>query len=138
MKVLLSSLGLVFLLSAVTLSCSAQPSADVRSLESLREITKGGRLPAESVVADIERRFAGTKTGALARLLRARVRFENNDLRGAAIVLNTDEFEKLTSVADYALWLRGRALQGDGRGDREVLGGNRNLLERDGERIPLD
>ena len=114
MKVLLSSLGLVFLLSAVTLSCSAQPSADVRSLESLREITKGGRLPAESVVADIERRFAGTKTGALARLLRARVRFENNDLRGAAIVLNTDEFEKLTSVADYALWLRGRALQGDG------------------------
>jgi soluble lytic murein transglycosylase len=104
----------LFFIAIVAIGCSAQPTAEQRSLESLREITKGGRLPAENVVADIERRFAGTKTGALARLLRARVRFENKDFRGAAIVLNSDEFEKLTNVADYALWLRGRALQSDG------------------------
>ncbi|QYO66386.1 transglycosylase SLT domain-containing protein [Leptolyngbya sp. 7M] len=77
-------------------------------------MTKGGRLPAESVVEGIERRFAGTQTGALARLLRARIRFENKDFKGAAIVLNSDDFERLTKLADYAIWLRGRALQSDG------------------------
>lgn len=101
------------LLLLLTLSCSAQPAA-ADSLAALRDMTKGGKLPAESVVEGIERRFAGTQTGALARLLRARVRFENKDFKGAAIVLNTDEFVRLTNLGDYALWLRGRAMQSDG------------------------
>src|SRR5690606_588240 len=92
-----------------SVSCTAQPIA-ADPLVSLRELTSGGKMPAESVVENIERRFAGTPTGALARLLRARVRFENGDYRGAAVVLNSDEFAKLTTVGDYALWLRGQSL----------------------------
>ena len=101
-------------LALLTLSCSGQPMAEADALRQLRELTKGGRMPAESAVEEVERRFRGTEAGALARLLRARVRFENKDFRGAAIVLNSDEFERLTKVADYVLWLRARSHQGTG------------------------
>ncbi len=113
MKWLSLSLSSVFLAAVSSVSCTAQPIA-ADPLVSLRELTSGGKMPAESVVESIERRYAGSRTGALARLLRARVRFENGDFRGAAIVLNTDEFAKLTTVGDYALWLRGQALAKDG------------------------
>ncbi|HSI88083.1 MAG TPA: tetratricopeptide repeat protein, partial [Pyrinomonadaceae bacterium] len=103
------SLAGVFLAAILTVSCTAQPLA-ADPLVSLRDLTSGGKMPAESVVENIERRYAGTRTGALARLLRARVRFENGDYRGAAAVLNSDEFAKLTTVGDYALWLRGQSL----------------------------
>ncbi len=110
--------SLIFLTSAVlislTVSCDAQPRPAEDALRSLRDVTANGRLPAESVVADIERRFAGTETGALAKLLRARIRFENKDFRGAAEMLSGDEFARLTAVGDYALWLRGQALQNAG------------------------
>lgn len=74
-------------------------------------MTKDGKYPAESYVADLEKRFAGKKTGALAKLLRARIRFENKDFAGAATLLNSDVFAKQTKLGDYALWLRGQALQ---------------------------
>ncbi|MBX3294764.1 MAG: transglycosylase SLT domain-containing protein [Acidobacteria bacterium] len=106
--------ALTILLVLLTLSCSAQPMAEADALRQLRELTKGGRMPTEAVVEEIERSFRGTQTGALARLLRARVRFENKDFRGAGVVLNSDEFERLTKVADYVLWLRARSHQGTG------------------------
>jgi soluble lytic murein transglycosylase len=99
----------LFLIAVFTVACSAQ--AGDTSLDSLRQITKDGKLPAESVVAGIENRYAGKKTGALAKLLRARIRFENKDYAGAAAMLDSADFAKLTRVADHALWLRGRALQ---------------------------
>ncbi len=105
---------LLSLFAAFTVSCSAQPMAEADALRQLRELTKGGRMPTEAAVEDVERRFRGTETGALARLLRARVRFENKDFRGAAVVLNSDEFESLTKVADYVLWLRARSHLGTG------------------------
>ncbi|MCC7308834.1 MAG: transglycosylase SLT domain-containing protein, partial [Acidobacteria bacterium] len=40
--------------------------------------------------------------------------FENKDYAGAADILNSDVFAKQTKVADYAHWLRGRALQTGG------------------------
>jgi soluble lytic murein transglycosylase len=46
----------------------------------------------------------------LAKLLRGRIRFENGDFAGAAAILNSKDFQQKTNVADYALWLRGRAL----------------------------
>ena len=91
-----------------TVGCSAQ--TEEQALAQLREMTRDGKLPPEDVVANIESRFAGKKTGALAKLLHARIRFENNDFAGAAAILNTDAFKK-TKVADHALWLRGQALQ---------------------------
>lgn len=102
-------LSLVSATALLTLACSAQ--AGDTSLDSLRALTKDGKLPAESVVAGIESRYAGKKTGALAKLLRGRIRFENKDYAGAAAILDSPDFAKLTKVADYAMWLRGRALQ---------------------------
>lgn len=112
-------LNLLMVSALSSISCSAQASDS--SLESLRQLTRDGKLPAESVVAGIESRYAGTKTGALARLLRARIRFENKDFAGAATILDSPDFEKLTKVADYALWLRGQALQQAGDHENAML-----------------
>lgn len=100
----------IFLLAVLCVGCSAQQS-EQQALESLRLMTKDGKLPPESMVSALESRFAGKRTGALARLLRARIRFENKDYAGAADLLNSDVFAKQTKLADYAVWLRGRALQ---------------------------
>ena len=102
----------VFVSVVFTLGCSAQ--TEQQALQQLRELTKDGKLPSEQVVASIETRFAGKRTGALAKLLHARIKFENKDFAGAAALLNSDEFAKRTSVGDYALWMRGKALQGMG------------------------
>lgn len=100
----------VFILALLCAGCSAQQTEE-QALESLRQMTKDGKLPPEGVVANIESRFAGKRTGALAKLLRARIKFENKDFAGAAEALNSDVFARQTKLADYALWLRGRALQ---------------------------
>lgn len=101
----------IFLFSAIfTIGCSAQQTED-QALQSLREMTRNGKLPAESFVTNIETRFDGKKTGALAKLLRARIRFDNKDFVNAAAILNSDIFQKKTKLADHALWLRGRSLQ---------------------------
>ena len=63
---------------------------------------------------DRNRGFAGKTTGALAKLLRARIHFENGDSAGAAAMLDSPVFAEKTKVADYALWLRGKALQNNG------------------------
>jgi soluble lytic murein transglycosylase len=101
-----------FVLSCVlfVIGCSAQQSEE-QALESLRQMTRTGKLPSEDVVAGIESRFANRPTGALARLLRGWIKYQNKDFAGAAALLNSDVFEKRTQNADYALWLRGRALQ---------------------------
>ena len=111
----MANLGIaVFLISVLfTEGCSAQQTEE-QALQTLREMTSDGKLPPETQVANIESRFAGKRTGALAKLLHARIRFENNDFAGAAAILNSDVFKKKTKVADYALWLRGKALQGAG------------------------
>jgi len=109
MRFPITLLSLVIVSAVLSVSCSAQ--AGDTSLDGLRQLTKDGKLPPESVVAGIESRYAGKKTGALAKLLRARIRFENKDFAGAATILESGDFAKLTKVADYAMWLRGRALQ---------------------------
>ena len=103
---------IVFSLVLFTVGCSAQ--TEQQALDSLRQMTRDGKLPPENMVISIETRYDGTKTGTLARLLHARIRFENNDFVNAASILNSDVFAKKTNVGDYALWLRGRALQGSG------------------------
>ncbi|MBK8466133.1 MAG: transglycosylase SLT domain-containing protein [Chloracidobacterium sp.] len=105
-------LGVSFLLLAVlfTVGCSAQQNEE-QALRSLREMTRNGKLPPEDFVAGLESRFAGKKTGALAKLLHARIRYDNGDFTGAAAILNADVFAKKTKLADHALWLRGQALQ---------------------------
>ena len=112
MMKLFSSLLLSTALFAI--GCSAQQTEE-QALQSLREWTRSGKMPAESVVSSIESRFANQKTGALAKLLRAKIKFDNNDFIGAAAILDSNVFETRTKLADHALWLRGRALQSTGR-----------------------
>jgi soluble lytic murein transglycosylase len=109
------ALGL--LLIPFTASCSAavREMTEDDALKAIRQLTKDGKLPTESAVTEIENRYANTRTGALARLLRARIRFENNDFNGAAQILSSDVFSQKTKLGDYALWLRGRALQQTGK-----------------------
>jgi soluble lytic murein transglycosylase len=103
----------VFLLIAFCVSCSAYEPAQTeeQALQSLRQMTRDGKLPPESVVLQIETRFPNTRTGALAKLLRAQIRMVGGDANGAADILNSNVFRQKTEVGDYALWLRGKALQ---------------------------
>lgn len=100
-------------IAVLTLSCSAQQTEE-QALRGLRDLTSNGKLPPEDYVANIESRFAKTRTGALAKLLRGRIRFENKDFAGAAAILDSPVFGQKTRVADHALWLRGRALAESG------------------------
>ena len=99
-----------FFLTLVTTSCEAQQTEE-QALSNLRQMSRDGRAPSEDYVAGIESRFAGKRTGLLAKLLRAKIKFDNRDFFGAAALLNTDDFRSKTKVADHALWLRGSALQ---------------------------
>src|SRR5687767_3677134 len=103
--VLLASV-FAFLL-AFTTGCSAQQTEE-QALANLRQMMRDGRVPSEDYVAGIETRFSGKRTGSLAKLLRAKIKFDNRDFAGAATALNTDQFRANTKLADYALWLRGR------------------------------
>ncbi len=106
-----------FLLVPLTTSCSAitPKQAEKDILEVLRQMTRDGKLPNEDVVLKIEATYPNSKTGALAKLLRARIRFENKDYNGAAEILNSSIFREKTTVGDYALWLRGKSLQQTGK-----------------------
>ena len=107
------SLAILLFTVSLIVACSAQQTEE-QALASLRAMTSNGKLPAESFAADLETRFANKKTGALAKLLRARIRFETGDFAGAAGMLNSPVFKQRTGLADYALWLRGKALQQSG------------------------
>lgn len=113
-----SVLGLViFPLALLTVSCSAAEPAqsEEQMLQNLRQMMKSGNLPPESVVLQIENRFPNSKAGALAKLLRARIRLAANDASGAANILDASVFRQKTELADYALWLRGKSLLQGGR-----------------------
>ncbi|MGI9035114.1 MAG: transglycosylase SLT domain-containing protein [Pyrinomonadaceae bacterium] len=107
----------IFLFVPFNASCAAyQPAqTEEQALQSLKQMTRDGKLPPESAVLQIEIRFVNTRVGALAKLLRAQIHFLNNDPNGAAEILDSNVFSQKTELGDYALWLRGRALQQAGR-----------------------
>lgn len=104
---------LFLVLALFAFGCWAQ--TEEQALQSLRNFGRDGKNPPENVVAQIESRFAGKRTGALAKLLHAKIKFDNGDFAGAASLLNSDEFARLTTVADHALFLRVQALQQSGQ-----------------------
>jgi soluble lytic murein transglycosylase len=103
----------VALLPLTSASCrSSQPKPDEpQAIERLRALAHAdnARLPPEAAVAAVETGFANTRAAALARLLRARIKIAANDFNGAASLLDGKQFQ-LTSIADYALFLRADAL----------------------------
>src|SRR5436190_6662016 len=121
-RFLLILLGLVIVAGAslppfMTASCLTrlQTSAEQKALDNLRNMTRGGALPPEDVVARIESDFPRTKTAALARILRARIKLNAKDYQGAASLLDAKVISEQTSLEDYALFLHGSALEQAGR-----------------------
>ncbi len=101
----------------MTASCLTrqQTPAELRALDSLRAMTRGGVLPAEDAVARIESDFPRTKAAALARVVRARIRLNTKDYPGAASLLDTSTIRDHSVLGDYALFMRGGALEQAGR-----------------------
>ncbi len=101
----------------MTASCLTRPQtpAELRALENLRAMTRGGMLPAEDAVARIESDYPRTKTAGLARLVRARIKINAKDFAGAALLLDASVVRDYTSLGDYALFMRGDALEQAGR-----------------------
>ncbi|MDQ3135143.1 MAG: lytic transglycosylase domain-containing protein [Acidobacteriota bacterium] len=117
LSLFLTVAGAALALPLVSASCRAPQvrQGDAGSLERLRAMTRRDMLPAESIVAQIESAQAGTTTGALARLVRARVKLAANDFAGAAALLDDKSLRQQTALADYALLLRADALAHAGR-----------------------
>jgi soluble lytic murein transglycosylase len=103
-----------FLMSASCLTRQQLP-AEQKALETLRSMTRNDVLPAEDAVVAIENQFPRTKTAALARLVRARIKLNARDFAGAATLLDTKLIQEDTSIADHALFLRADALQQAGK-----------------------
>jgi soluble lytic murein transglycosylase len=116
--------GLVVVIGAsiapfMSASCSTkqqrQVPGEVKALEQLRGMTRGGVLPAEDAVARIENDFPNTKAAGLARLLRARIKIKQGDFAGGISILDSSVIRDRTALGDYALLLRARALEQLGR-----------------------
>lgn len=78
-------------------------------------MTRNDVLPSEDAVTAIENQFPNTKTAALARIVRARIKLNSKDFAGAATLLDTRLIAQQTSIADHALFLRASALEQAGR-----------------------
>jgi soluble lytic murein transglycosylase len=102
--------SLPFILSA---SCRTrqQTPAEQKALETMRTMTRNDVLPSEDVIAGIENQFPRTKAAALARILRARIKLSAKDFQGAASLLDARVIRDQTSLNDYALSMRGNALE---------------------------
>src|SRR5438874_2024875 len=88
-----------------------QTPPELKARETLRAMTRGGILPAEDAVAHIESDFPKTTAGALAKIVRARIRLNAKDYAGAASLLDASAIQNYTVIGDYALWMRADALQ---------------------------
>ncbi len=101
----------------MTASCltRTQTAAEARALENLRNMTRGGVLPAEDVLVRMESEFPNTKAAALARLVRARIKLEQKDFAGVASLLDTKLIAANSVLGDYALLMRGSALEQTGQ-----------------------
>ncbi|MDX6384068.1 MAG: soluble lytic murein transglycosylase, partial [Blastocatellia bacterium] len=87
-----------------------QTSQELQARETLRSMTRGGVLPGEDAVARIESDFPRTTAGALARIVRARIKLNAKDFAGAASLLDASVIRDHTLISDYALWMRADAL----------------------------
>jgi soluble lytic murein transglycosylase len=98
-------------------SCSTHQGSqgEQKAIETLRTMTRGGVLPAEDAVMRIETAHPDTRAAGLARIIRARIKMKAGDYAGAASLLDDKVISSRTSLADYALLLRGRAFEQAGR-----------------------
>ena len=119
---LLIIIGLTIVVGAslppfMTASClnRQQTAAEIRALENLRAMTRGGALPAEDAVARIETDYPRTRAAGLARLVRARIHLNSKDFAGVAALLDAAAIRDHTELGDYALLMRADALDQAGK-----------------------
>jgi soluble lytic murein transglycosylase len=99
----------------MTASCQNRQGAEAKALESLRLMTRGGVLPADDAVARIESEFPRSRAGALAKIVRARIKLGQKDFSGAASLLESPLIASQTQLGDYALFMRAKALEQAGQ-----------------------
>src|SRR5436305_6608351 len=87
-----------------------QTPQEIQARQTLRSMTRGGVLPSEDAVAQIEKDFPKTTAGALAKIVHARIRLNAKDYAGAASLLDSSVISQYTAIGDYALWMRADAL----------------------------
>src|SRR5213082_1665049 len=87
-----------------------QTPQELQARETLRAMTRGGVMPSEDAVAQIESQFPKTTAGALARIVHARIKLNAKDYAGAAALLDSSAIRDYTVIGDYALWTRADAL----------------------------
>jgi len=88
-----------------------QTPQELKARETLRTMTRGGVLPAEDAVVKIEKDFPKTTAGSLAKIVHARIRLNVKDFAGAASLLDSSAIAEYTVIGDYALWMKGNALE---------------------------
>src|SRR6266550_5265990 len=113
---ILMSLSTIFVaLAPLFLIASCRPlqqtPQELKARETLRAMTRGGVLPSEDAVAQIEKDFPKTTAGALAKIVHARIRLNAKDYAGAASLLDSSVISQYTVIGDYALWMRANALE---------------------------
>ena len=106
---IIAALAPLFLIAGCTRL--QQTPAELKARETLRAMTRGNVLPAEDAVARIESDFPNTTAGALAKIVRARIKLNAKDYAGAAALLDSKVIRDYTVLGDYALWMRGNALE---------------------------
>lgn len=93
----------------------SQTSSEQNALQSLRQMTRGGVLPADDVLVRFESQFPGTKLAGLARIVRARIKIAASDFAGGAALLDADVIRDRTILGDHAAFMRGDALEQAGQ-----------------------
>src|SRR6266576_2992404 len=88
-----------------------QTPQELQARETLRAMTRGGVLPSEDAVAKIEKDFAKTTAGTLAKIVHARIKLNAKDYAGAASLIDDSSVRNYTVIGDYALWLKANALE---------------------------
>jgi soluble lytic murein transglycosylase len=105
---IIAALAPLFLIAGCTRL--QQTPQELKARETLRAMTRGNVLPAEDAVARIETDFPNTTAGALAKLVRARIKLNAKDYAGAAALLDSRVIRDYTVLGDYTLWMRADAL----------------------------
>ncbi|MFN2578796.1 MAG: transglycosylase SLT domain-containing protein [Pyrinomonadaceae bacterium] len=113
---ILMSLSTIFVaLAPLFLIASCRPlqqtPLELKARETLRTMTRGGVLPSEDAVTQIEKDFPKTTAGALAKIVHARIRLNAKDYAGAAALLNSSVISDYTVIGDYAIWMKANALE---------------------------
>src|ERR1041384_6047376 len=116
----LMSLSTIFIALAplfLVASCTSlqHTPQEIQARETLRSMTRGGVLPAEDAVARLEKNFPNTTAGTLARLVHARIRMNAKDYAGVASLIDDSSVRSLTTIGDYALWMKASAMEEAGR-----------------------